>query len=203
MCAARERAHQGSQQPVQLGALLVVEHRRHSCLPTGGDPDRAVPYREALVGRFDEDAATVVRVGHAADEAGRFHPVEKATQYLVDVLPFALIGVAPEVLAGRIVLYGTNGFYQHCNCRIQLGWLNYLFAGPETHRWHHSKRPGEANSNYGNNVIVWDLLFRSFFFPAERSVGKIGLKNRDYPTDFLGQLKAPFVRGLEGSEGRA
>jgi ornithine lipid hydroxylase len=133
---------------------------------------------------------------------GRFHPLEKFAQYFADVLPFALIGVMPEVLAGRIVLYGANGFYQHCNCRIRLGWLNYVAAGPELHRWHHSKRPGEANSNYGNNVIVWDLLFRTWFLPKERAVEKLGLKNRQYPTSFLGQLKAPFVRGLEGSEGR-
>jgi len=133
---------------------------------------------------------------------GRFHPLEKVTQYFCDVLPFALVGVMPEVLAGRIVLYGANGFYQHCNCRIRLGWLNYVAAGPELHRWHHSKRAAEANSNYGNNVIFWDLLFGTWFLPKDQAVGKLGLLNRGYPTGFLGQLKAPFVRGLEGSEGR-
>lgn len=133
---------------------------------------------------------------------GRFHPLEKVTQYFADVLPFALIGVMPEVLAGRIVLYGANGFYQHCNCRIRLGWLNYIAAGPELHRWHHSKRAAEANSNYGNNVILWDLLFRTWYLPKDKAVAKLGLLNRKYPTGFLGQLKAPFVRGLEGSEGR-
>jgi sterol desaturase/sphingolipid hydroxylase (fatty acid hydroxylase superfamily) len=133
---------------------------------------------------------------------GRFHPIEKALQYLADVLPFALLGVAPEVLAGHFVLYAINGFYQHSNARVRLGWLNYIAAGPELHRWHHSKRPEEANHNYGNNVILWDLLFGSRFLPAARQVGKLGLLNRRYPKTFLAQLRAPFVRGLEGSEGR-
>lgn len=133
---------------------------------------------------------------------GWVHPIEKAVQFCADALPFALLGVAPEVLAARILIYSANGFYQHCNCQLRMGWLNYVIAGPELHRWHHSMLPGEADNNYGNNVIVWDLLFGTWFLPKERSVGDLGLMNRSYPTGFLGHLKAPFVRGLEGSEGR-
>jgi len=128
---------------------------------------------------------------------GRFHPVEKAIQYCADALPFALAGVAPEVLAAYFVFYGINGFYQHSNCLVRLGWLNYLVSGPELHRWHHSRLPQESDSNFGNNLIVWDILFGTRFLPSGREVGSLGLVNRDYPMGFVDQMKSPFVAGLE------
>ncbi len=118
-------------------------------------------------------------------------------QYLFDALPFLLLGVADTVLASYFVFYAINGFFQHSNCAIRLGWLNYIVSGPELHRWHHSRVPGESNSNYGNNLILWDLLFGSYFLPKDRSVGTLGLINRDYPSSFPAQFGAPFTKGLD------
>jgi sterol desaturase/sphingolipid hydroxylase (fatty acid hydroxylase superfamily) len=62
------------------------------------------------------------------------------------------------------------------------------------HRWHHSKLIEESDTNFGNNVIVWDLLFGTWFLPKDRHVGVLGLFNPDYPTSFWGQLKAAFAK---------
>ena len=131
-----------------------------------------------------------------AINVGRFHPIEKSVQYAADTLPFALLAVSQEVLAAYFVFYALNGFFQHSNCRVYLGPLNYVVAGPELHRWHHSRRAREMNSNFGNNLIVWDTLFRTRFLPNERDVETIGLRNRRYPTGFLVQMRSPFVREL-------
>ncbi len=128
---------------------------------------------------------------------GRFHPIEKAIQYAVDALPFALLGVSSEVLAAYFVFYGINGFFQHSNCRVHLGPLNYLISGPELHRWHHSELARESDNNFGNNFIVWDVLFGTRFLPKDREVGPLGLLNRKYPMGFLAQMKTPFIPGLE------
>lgn len=130
----------------------------------------------------------------------RFHPLDKALQYLFDTLPFLVLGVSEEVLAIYFVFYALNGFFQHCNIDVRLGFLNYVISGPELHRWHHSFVVGEANQNYGNNLIVWDLLFGTWFLPDRREVGELGLKNRTYPTSFSGQMKAPFIRKIEEDE---
>jgi sterol desaturase/sphingolipid hydroxylase (fatty acid hydroxylase superfamily) len=124
---------------------------------------------------------------------GRFHPVEKAIQYLADALPFIVLGVAEPVLAVYFVFFAINGFFQHSNCSVRLGPLNYIVSGPELHRWHHSQRASESDTNFGNNLIIWDLLFATRFLPADREVGALGLQNRAYPLDFLAQLKSPFV----------
>jgi len=128
---------------------------------------------------------------------GRFHPVDKVTQYLLDALPFIILGVSEEVLALYFVFYAVNGFFQHCNIDVRLGILNYLISGPELHRWHHSIKVKESNQNYGNNLIVWDLLFGSYFLPKNHLVGELGLINRLYPQEFLPQMKAPFINKLD------
>lgn len=128
---------------------------------------------------------------------GRFHPFEKATQLALDSLPFVLVGVGDQVLAGYFVFYAVNGFFQHSNCRVRLGPLNWVISGPELHRWHHSRLVAESDHNYGNNLIVWDVLFGTRFLPPDREVGELGLFNRGYPEGFVDQLTSVFRPGLD------
>ena len=128
---------------------------------------------------------------------GRFHPIEKSIQYAVDSLPFALLGAPQETLAAYFVFYAINGFFQHSNCMVRLGPLNYVVSGPELHRWHHSEVSAESDNNYGNNLILWDILFGTRWLPKGREVGPLGLHNRAYPLGFFAQMRTPFVKGLE------
>ena len=128
---------------------------------------------------------------------GRFHPIEKTLQYLFDALPFILLGVGEHVLALYFVFYAINGFFQHSNVELRYGPLNYLISSAELHRWHHSWLSRESNSNYGNNFIVWDLLFGTRFLPDNRQVETLGLPNRQYPLTFFEQLKTPMIKGME------
>jgi len=131
---------------------------------------------------------------------GRFHPVDKSLQFLCDALPFIILGVSEEVLMLYFVVYSIKGFFQHSNVDTKLGWFNYIISGPELHRWHHSKIIKESNTNYGNNVIVWDILFGTFFLPKDRAVGDLGLLNRNYPSGFVAQMKTPFIKGIDKAQ---
>jgi sterol desaturase/sphingolipid hydroxylase (fatty acid hydroxylase superfamily) len=124
----------------------------------------------------------------------RFHPLEKALQMSLDSLPFLLMAVDARVLALYYVAYATNGFFQHCNIRLHYGWLNYIVGSAETHRWHHSRQPRESNANYGNTVIVWDVLFGTWYLPHAREVDELGLQDPSYPKSFLKLMGAPFTR---------
>lgn len=137
-------------------------------------------------------------VHHSVDKlywlnVGRFHPVDKSLQFLCDALPFILLGVTGDVLALYFVVYSIKGFYQHSNVDVKLGPLNYLISGPELHRWHHSKQVAESNKNYGNNLIIWDIVFGTFFLPRHKVVDGLGLQHA-YPTGFLDQLRIPFKK---------
>ena len=122
----------------------------------------------------------------------RFHPFEKVLHFLLDTVPFMLMGVSPQVIAGYFLLYSVNGFFQHSNLKLRYGWLNYVVGSAETHRWHHARNPKTASCNFGNTTIVWDLLFGTWHLPPNQTVGDIGVMNRNYPRGFLRQLAAPF-----------
>jgi sterol desaturase/sphingolipid hydroxylase (fatty acid hydroxylase superfamily) len=64
----------------------------------------------------------------------------------------------------------------------------------EPHRWHHSRTLQEANSNYGSNLIIWDLLFGTFFLPRDRQPPEaIGIGDMPaFPSRYLEQLASPF-----------
>lgn len=126
--------------------------------------------------------------------AARFHPLEKIWLHIPETLPFIVLGANPEVLVLYYVFTGVHGMLQHSNIDVRLGPLNYIFAMSELHRFHHSKIIAESNNNYGNNLILWDLIFGSFFWPREREVGEIGLLNPEYPQTVWGQTLAPFHR---------
>jgi len=128
---------------------------------------------------------------------GRFHFVDKSLQFLFDVLPFMLLGVGEAVIALYIVCYSINGFFQHSNICLKFGWLNYLLSSAELHRWHHSKLTHESNRNYGNNLIIWDWVFGTWFLPKNRLVGSLGIRNPHYPISFIDQLKTPFIGGAQ------
>ena len=129
--------------------------------------------------------------------SARVHPFEKLAHFAIDIVPFALVGVSKQALAVYYVLWGVTGFYQHSNCDVRFGLLNYVFSGPELHRWHHSERITESDNNYGNVLIVWDLLFGTWYLPPDRSVDSLGLINRDYPMGLLTQMRTPFTKGLD------
>ncbi len=123
---------------------------------------------------------------------GRFHPLEKSLHTSLDTVPFLLLGVAPEVIAGYFLLYSVNGFFQHSNLHLRYGWLNYVVGSAETHRWHHARDPKTAGCNFGNTTIVWDLLFGTWYLPKDKSLDDIGIMNRAYPKAFWMQMATPF-----------
>jgi ornithine lipid hydroxylase len=125
----------------------------------------------------------------------RFHPLDNVVMYGFQVTPLILLGVGEEVLVGFTVWSLVHGFFQHANIDLRLGPLNYVFSMAELHRWHHSRDVEEANHNYGSNLIVWDLVFGSFYWPRERRPpAAIGLSELpEFPQRFVGQLLSPFL----------
>ena len=123
---------------------------------------------------------------------GRFHPLEKLWQYALISMPFMLLGVAQEVIGLYFVFYAINGFFQHSNIKLKYGWLNFLVSSAELHRWHHSPDAKESNHNYGNNLIIWDLVFGSWYLPRARSIEQVGSGIKDYPQGFFELLLKPF-----------
>jgi len=144
-------------------------------------------------------------VHHSPDKlywlnTARFHPLEKALHFCFDSMPFILLGVNEYVLAFYFVCYAVNGFYQHSNLYLRPGLLNYIFSTAELHRWHHSKILEEANHNYSNTTIIWDMVFGTYYRPRNRRMERAGIQNDRYPMRFGQQLIGPFVKNLESCD---
>ncbi len=124
--------------------------------------------------------------------AGRFHPLERFYLQIPELLPFILLNPSEPILMMYLVLNSAHGFYQHANIQTRIGPLNYVFSMSELHRWHHSKVIEQSDNNFGNILILWDLVFGTFYLPRDKEVGSIGLLNPDYPKNYIGQIIAPF-----------
>jgi sterol desaturase/sphingolipid hydroxylase (fatty acid hydroxylase superfamily) len=126
--------------------------------------------------------------------AARLHPVDATLLYLMSFTVLVVLGCPEIVIALFAVFDAVFGVIQHANIRLPLGPLSWIFSTPELHRWHHSRVCEEANANYGSNLIVWDLVFGTFFLPRDRrppvDVGIAGMP--DFPQDYWGQILSPF-----------
>lgn len=124
---------------------------------------------------------------------GRFHVVDTATGLLVGMPVLLLLGAPQPVLLMVSAVTAVIGMLTHCNIEMRCGPLNYLFNTPELHRWHHSKVPDEGNRNYGENLMLFDMMFGTYINPPRRPPADIGI-DAPMPPDFIGQLKVPFTR---------
>lgn len=128
---------------------------------------------------------------------GRFHPVDKFLQMFTESLLFYFMGAPLEVVALYEVFYSVNGFFQHSNIDLRLGFLNRLISSVEQHRFHHSRMIAESNTNYGNKLSIYDQLFGTYFLPNSKGPKEYGLISTTYPMSFWQQLWSPFFKGLD------
>ncbi len=127
----------------------------------------------------------------------RQHPSEGLLRYGAMTLFACGFGVgigAFAVYRGWSVL---SGLFEHANVRLP-HWLERLMSlatlSPGLHRIHHSRDPREADTNYGNILIVFDRVFGTFTPAARDQKIACGLDGFDDPKTqtTAGLLSMPF-----------
>lgn len=122
---------------------------------------------------------------------GRFHFVDTALSVALSQPLLYLAGAPVEVFMWVGGITAFSGLLTHTNVVMKAGWLNYVFNTPQLHRWHHSKVLEEGNSNYGEVLMIYDLLFGTWILPDRRPPAGIGIHD-EMPAGFGGQLAYPF-----------
>ncbi len=123
---------------------------------------------------------------------GRFHFVDSLDSVAAS-LPFLLLsGISMDAIIWVSAITAYIGVLTHCNLATRCGPLNYIFNTPNLHRWHHSLQQEIGNNNYGENLMLWDMIFGTFYHRPGSSVADIGIKEH-MPRNFIAQLYAPFV----------
>jgi sterol desaturase/sphingolipid hydroxylase (fatty acid hydroxylase superfamily) len=125
--------------------------------------------------------------------AGRDHPLGASLTTIGQMAPVIILGVSEECMVLYLVLQSIHGLFQHANINVKLGPLNWLFSMAELHRWHHSLKLEEANTNYGLTLIVWDVVFGSRYLPDSPGPCNIGIESMpNFPRGYWQQLTIPF-----------
>ena len=124
----------------------------------------------------------------------RTHPLQVFATYGGQMMILWLLGAPDYVIFFHALFTSVNGLLQHANIKMKFGLLNYIFATPELHRWHHSQIIKESNSNYGTNMIFWDLLLGTRYLPEGRDRPEaLGLMPEDViPLTFKDHMLSAF-----------
>jgi len=105
--------------------------------------------------------------------SARNHPADTALAMLVTLGPLVALGADSQLLRPLSGLIGVHLLLQHANIDLHLGPLRRLISAADLHRWHHSRDRAEADHNYGAVLLVWDVVFGTWYAPPGRpaSVG--------------------------------
>jgi sterol desaturase/sphingolipid hydroxylase (fatty acid hydroxylase superfamily) len=111
-------------------------------------------------------------------------------------MPLICLGLSEPSIFVVAIFSTMQGYFVHANIDVRLGWLNYVVATPEQHRLHHSRDLGEAG-NYGSDIPLWDLLFRSFTWAPGRQPAQIGVVNPEKfpdPNEIVANFLLPWQK---------
>lgn len=135
---------------------------------------------------------------HRMDWAGnfRFHWMELVIYRSLLYVPLALLGGDGEPLFWAAVFATAWGHFNHANLAVDLGALGYVFNSPRMHLWHHdASSEGGTSKNYAIVFSLWDWLFRTAYWPRDRSPARIGYPgDEEIPRGLGRQLLFPLTR---------
>jgi len=127
--------------------------------------------------------------------ATRFHYIDVTLLQVSGILPLLILGAEAKIIALVTIFSTVHGFWQHINAQQDQRILNYIFSGPELHRWHHNVKSEIANHNYGNNLIIWDHVFKTFYWPEcdKKELKKVGVQG-----NFSNNIKSMTLDPFKG-----
>lgn len=117
-------------------------------------------------------------------------------QAIVIICPIWLMGYDQQVVTIFLMLNSMHGLISHFNVDVRMGFMNYIFVGPELHRYHHSAKLNEAK-NYGATLSIYDQLFGTFVYKPGVVPESLGVDEPAvYPKygNIFDVLKLPFKR---------
>ncbi len=82
--------------------------------------------------------------------------------FTVFLLPAALLGVSPNVIAVVAPIQLFAQFWYHTQHINKMGWLENVIVTPSHHRVHHAINPEYIDKNFAQIFIIWDKLFGTF-----------------------------------------
>ena len=92
------------------------------------------------------------------------------------LIPTAILGVPPEVVALLAPLHLFAQYWYHTRLIGKLGFLEYIIVTPSHHRVHHAINKEYLDKNLSQVFIIWDKLFGTFQEELENVPPVYGVK---------------------------
>jgi sterol desaturase/sphingolipid hydroxylase (fatty acid hydroxylase superfamily) len=132
----------------------------------------------------------------------RQHPLEGILRYAFMAAFACAFGVTLTAFVAYRAWSVVNGLLEHANIRIPRGLDRVLVlftTWPNMHKIHHSRRPDESCTNYGNIFSWFDRLLGTYTASSEAPSVVCGVDGLDDPTtqSLRGLLALPFASELD------
>jgi len=133
----------------------------------------------------------------------RFHWMEIVVYKTIQWLPLAWLNASPTAVFAVAVVTTFWGDFNHANLDLGLGRLGYVLNSPRMHLWHHDQSSeGGTAKNFGIVLSIWDHIFRTAYWPRERSPAQLGYPGMaEMPPSFHGQALWPVTRADKAGAG--
>jgi len=124
--------------------------------------------------------------------AARFHPINLFLGSVAVDVALLLAGISPNVMLWVGPFTTATSALVHANLNWTFGPFRYVLASPVFHRWHHTTPDRGGNKNFAGTFPIWDVLFGTWYMPANELPDAYGVDEADFPQDFGAQMAYPF-----------
>lgn len=124
----------------------------------------------------------------------RFHTFEVILSNLPKIFLVWLFGIPPICYLIYEVLYTIETIFHHSNWNLPYKvdrLLSYVIVTPNYHRFHHSQRLSDSQTNYASFLTCWDKIFKSRAYPKAPKMLQLGL-SKQTKDDLVSMLLLPF-----------
>ena len=105
-----------------------------------------------------------------------------------------MLAFSQTIILVYLVFVTLHATWTHCNCRLNVRWLEPFLVMPRYHHWHHTSQKEAIDKNFAIHFPWIDKLFGTYYYPEDRWPDTYGLHNEPIPAGFWGQTFYPFTR---------
>lgn len=128
----------------------------------------------------------------------RRHPLSAIVLASPGIAVAVVLGAPALVIGCWLAIVTVHLAFQHANLDYRVGPLRMLLGVAENHRWHHKREYEDAQVNFGEFWMIWDLLFATYRYQANGvRAGEVGIRET-MPKRYVRQILWPFDRSARG-----
>ena len=104
-----------------------------------------------------------------------------------------MLAFSQTVIMVYLVFVTLHATWTHCNCRLNVKWLEPFLVMPRYHHWHHTSQTEAIDVNFAIHFPWIDRLFGTYYYP-DHWPETYGLAGEKIPDGFWRQTVLPFFR---------